>query len=89
MFARSKAAPGRRPGASFEVHIMERPFETGIARCCPNCGHNRLSVRVATWADFKDGNPHAFDPEDIDYVEPIAGETAICRFCDSTFTIVG
>jgi len=37
------------------------------------------------WADFKDGEPYAFDPEDIDYVEPIAGGDAICRSCGSAF----
>ena len=66
---------------------MEQRFVTGMVGCCPYCGHDRVAVRVVTWADFKDGRPYRFDPEDIDYAEPIAGEAAICRSCESSFTI--
>jgi hypothetical protein len=66
---------------------MEQRFVAGTVGCCPHCGHDRVAVRVAAWADFKGGRPYKFDPEDIDYVEPIAGRTAICRSCESSFTI--
>jgi len=66
---------------------MEPQFVTGIVGCCPNCGHRRVAARVVTWADFEDGLPAEFDPEDLPYVEPISGASAICRCCASEFTI--
>lgn len=66
---------------------MEPRFVTGMVGCCPYCGHNRVAARVVTWADFNDGRPYKFDEEDIEYVEPITGASAICRCCASEFTI--
>ena len=67
---------------------MEDPPRTGTLAHCPNCGHDRLSVRVITWADFKRGRPHSFDPWDIDYAKPVPGAAAVCRNCGFDFTIV-
>jgi hypothetical protein len=66
---------------------MQKRFVAGKVGCCPHCGHDRIAVRVMTWADFKAGKPYKFDPEDIDSVRPIAGCTAICRSCELSFTI--
>ena len=66
---------------------MDPPFVTGTVGCCPHCGHRRVAARVVTWADFEDGRPYEFDLEDLIYVEPIAGGSAICRRCASEFTI--
>ena len=41
---------------------------------CPDCGHDRLSVRVITWADFKHGRPHSFDPWDIEDIAETVDE---------------
>jgi hypothetical protein len=67
--------------------VVEQPFARGLVGCCPICRHSQIAVRVLAWADFKEGVPFAFDPEDIDYVDPIADENAICRSCGSTFLI--
>jgi hypothetical protein len=79
-------APGS-PGANVTLIIVEQGLGMNVSPRCPNCGHSRIAVRVLAWADFKDGEPHAFDPGDIDYVEPIAGENAICRTCRLVFRI--
>ena len=66
---------------------MELVFDTGSVGRCPECGHNVISARVVTWADFKDGRPYRFDPEDIDYVEAVAGGDAVCRSCAASFKV--
>jgi len=66
---------------------MDYRFKTGTVGLCPYCGHDRVAVRVMAWADFKAGRPYKFDPEDLDYVKPIAGWSAICHSCQSSFTI--
>jgi len=53
----------------------------------PCCGSDEIAVPVRTYANFKAGEPDAFDPEDLDYVEPVEGGEAICRACQHTWSL--
>jgi hypothetical protein len=59
----------------------------GTVEGCPHCRSDRLAIQVITWANYQGGQPLCFDPEDIDYVEPVLGGNAVCRCCYGSFVL--
>jgi len=60
---------------------MERIRAARNVKLCPFCGSDRFAVRVVAWANYREGRPHCFDPDDISYVEPIPGAEVVCQCC--------